>query len=181
MWATSALTMCCGTGYPNGTCDQKTQGSNLAFEVPVGQIIYNRTSGSTGQNNTAADPTSTTTSTITVTASASDQSICFTASPGASSASVSCASTSNDAAIGAGVGVPLGVALIGALALLWRQHTHEQRLKKKIERWEEKYEVLARTKGADYARPIHELGGTQSQSQPIFEMGALRAAEGPNT
>ena len=228
MFATSAPTMCCGPGYPNGTCVQISQGSNLAFEVPLGQIIYNRTSGSTERNDTTSGPTSTTARTITVTASASDQSICSTASPVASSASLRCSSTSNDAAIGAGVGIPtartitvtasasdqsicstaspvassaslrcsstsndaaigagvgipLGVALIGALALLWRKRTHEQRLKKKVERWEEKYEALARTKGGDYTRSVHELDITQAQRQPHFELGGLQVAKGSNT
>ena len=35
MFATSATRMCCGPGYPNGTCDQRSQGSKLAFEVPL--------------------------------------------------------------------------------------------------------------------------------------------------
>ena len=181
MFATSASTMCCGPGYPNGTCVQISQGSNLAFEVPLGQIIYNRTSGSTERNDTTSGPTPTTARTITVTASASDQPTRSTANPIASSASVRGSSTSNDAAIGAGVGVPLGVALIGALALLWRQRTHEQRLKKKVERWEEKYEALARTKGGDYTRSIHELDITQAQRQPHFELGELQVAKGSNT
>lgn len=173
MFAVSQSTMCCGTGYPNRTCDQRSQGSRLAFEVPMGQIIYNRTSGSTERNETTSGPTSTIASTITVTPGASAQSVCSTASSIASSASACCFSTSNDAAIGAGVGVPLGVALIGALALLSRQRTHEQRLKKKVESWKAKYEVLARTKGADHTRSIHELGHTQAQSQAPFEMGEL--------
>ena len=177
MFATSASTMCCGPGYPNGTCDQRSQGSKLAFEVPLGRIIYNRTSGSTERNETASDPTSISASTVTVTASASDRSSCSTASPAASSKSVGCSSTSNDAAIGAGVGVPLGVALIGALVLLWMQHRNEQRLKKKVEGWEEKYEVLARTKGTEYTRSIHELDITQTQRQPDFETSELRAAK----
>ena len=139
MWATDALSMCCGTGYPNGTCVQVSRGSNLAFEVPVGKVINNRTSGSTRQNVTVASASdsvstsgSTAITTVTVTMTLPNQQAVSTACH-AASPSASHSPTSHDAAIGAGIGVPLGVALVGALALWWRQHRQAQRLKKQIE------------------------------------------------
>ena len=167
----SATQFCCGTGNAsNLTCDNESNGSNKAFQVPTGLVINNRTSGSTGPNDTTpSSPGAATT---------------VTASP---SSSATKSSSSTEAAIGAGVGVPLGIALLGALALLWRQRAHEQTLKKKVEAWEEKYEALARAKGMESHQPgqMIDMGLPKenarllelenSQAPTVFEMGGLRS------
>ena len=71
-----------------------------------------------------------------------------------------------EAAIGAGVGVPLGVALLGALALLWRQRAHEQTLKKKIEEWERTYDALVQVKSGGY-RQFTGASGAPARSDTI--------------
>lgn len=49
-------------------------------------------------------------------------------------------------AVGAGVGVPLGVALLGGLGLLWRQRSRELGARGAARAWEEKYDELRREK-----------------------------------
>ena len=170
MLPVSATQFCCGTGNASDlTCDNESNGSNKAFQVPIGLVINNRTSGSTGPNDTTpSSPGATTT---------------VTASPSSSSSK---SSSSTEAAIGAGVGVPLGIALLGALALLWRQRALEKTLKRKVETWEEKYEALARAKGLEYQQsgPIGDLVPPKenarllelenSQAPNVFEMGGPR-------
>ena len=85
----------------------------MPFNMPAGRVIFNRTSASTGPNNTVAQASGSTT----VTASSS------------ASAGTCQKGTCHEAAVGAGVGVPLGVALMAALAALWwvtRQHKRRQ-------------------------------------------------------
>ena len=170
MWPVSETLFCCGTGYSsNLTCDTPNSETNYdAFDVRTGIVINNRTSGSTGPNDTTCANTTATTTVV--------------AKP---SGSPSGSSSSAKTAIGAGVGVPLGVALLGALAIIWRQRGHEQRLKKKVEAWEGKYEALAR-KAMENRQPaeIAEIVQMQenarlleldnSQARGIFEMGGVK-------
>ena len=46
--------------------------------------------------------------------------------------------------------MPLGLALLAALAMLWRQRRRERDLKVKAETWEKRYDALAKAKGLDY-------------------------------
>lgn len=128
---------CCGpVNSTHGTCESATQGSSSPFEVSVGLVINNRTSGSTAPNDTSAAATIISTSTMTAISTAA-------ANAGTGSAS----SSKDQAAIGAGVGAPLGLALLGALAFSWRQRRREQGLKMKAEAWEKRCDALAMMKG----------------------------------
>lgn len=59
------------------------------------------------------------------------------------------------------MGVPLGLALLGALILLWRQRQREHGLKMKAEAWEKRYDALAMMKGQD----IRADNGLMQQGQ----------------
>ena len=75
------------------------------------------------------------------------------------------------------MGIPLGVALLAVLALLWRQRAHEQALKRKVEAWEEKYEALARSKGMDT-----QHFGDAAEMQPVVQsrrMNELETSQAP--
>ncbi len=71
-------------------------------------------------------------------------------------------SSDRSKAVGIGVGVPCGLALFGALALLWRQRSRESRAKRDARAWEAKYAKLIQEKPGDLAgaeRYTHELDG----------------------
>ena len=162
MWPLTTNDFCCGTGNSSsGTCDTPTGGSNKPFNVPNGLVINNRTSGSTGPNDTSSAPV------ITVTITA------FPPTPSASSHSFT------EAAVGAGVGVPLGLALLGALGLLAAQRRREKEWKGKVDAWEIKYEALARMREVKLRDDVGKGGwriaelGAERREQ-IFEMGELR-------
>ena len=147
---------CCSQSDPfNNTCLIPTKGSSKPFPVNAGQVIFNRTSGSTSPNNTNTE-------TVTVTAAAT---ITATASSAVLASPLSCpsSSSSKDVAIGAGVGVPLGLAFLIALALLWIQRGRMQILTKDVRTWEGKYQDSMNTKtsklnGTEYQSP-HQLEG----------------------
>ena len=120
----------------NNTCAKATKGSYEPFSLEAGQIIFNRTSGSTSTD-IASAATVTETAAFTDHATATDI-VTVTASPSTSasvpSTSLSC--SSKEAAVGAGLGVTLGLALSVALGLLWRQKRHKQSLRTEIQTWE---------------------------------------------
>lgn len=51
-------------------------------------------------------------------------------------------SSHKSTAVGAGVGVPLGLALLGALGLLGRQRSRELSARREVRVWKEKYDEL---------------------------------------
>lgn len=63
------------------------------------------------------------------------------------------------AAVGFGVGFPLGLGLLGALWLLWRQSRREQGAKREARAWQEKYDELLKENRRyfDDEGQIHEL------------------------
>ena len=64
-------------------------------------------------------------------------------------------------AVGSGVGVPLGLALLGALGLLWRQTSRGLGARREARAWAEKYDELRRDKRGDligFEGQMHELG-----------------------
>ena len=64
-------------------------------------------------------------------------------------------------AVGVGIGVPLGLALLGAAALIWRQRSRELEARKAASDWQEKYNALRETKRGDWT------GGVERQMQEI--------------
>lgn len=64
-------------------------------------------------------------------------------------------------AVGFAVGVPLGLALLGAAAVIWKQRSRELEARKAASDWEEKYNALRDTKRED------SIGGVETQMQEI--------------
>ena len=181
---------CCGgdvTGltYYNSltsTCNNGTEGSDAPFPVDNGYVIFNRTSGSTSPNRTAAiigsgaqagttiDPVAGTTA-IVIAAGTAASSRSTTATVITTETAASSLSTSKEGATaGTAVGVPLGTALLGVTGLLWKQKRQTNRLRKERKDWEERYVALLessmktlRTECAPYElreTPLrHELHG----------------------
>lgn len=113
-------TFCCSPF--NGTaCWATTRGSNQPFVVQNGNFITNRSTGEARPLNSTSAPNPGGPSTVTVTSTATGPA---TLSPdsGYTSAAVQAKSISaHDAAIGAGVGIPLGALLLVAIILLLLQ------------------------------------------------------------
>ena len=119
---------CCSQSDPfNNTCLIPTRGSSTPFPVNAGQVIFNRTSGSTSPNNTNTATTVTVTAAATITTTGS--SVALASSP---SDCPSSPSSKKEVAIGAGIGVPLGLAFLVALALCWIQRGRVQQLRKDV-------------------------------------------------
>ena len=154
---------CCSLFYPsNNTCAVATKGSYAPFPLEAGQVIFNRTSGSTSTN-IAIPVTVTKTASFTVHATATDTVtaaalISPSKSPSVSSTSLSC--SSREAAVGAGLGGSLGLALLFTLGLLWRQRKHKQSLRTDVQTLEWRYHELTTrivTLSGDEHQPIHHL------------------------
>lgn len=116
-------------------------------------MIYNRTSGSTGPNDTIAATTIISTVTVSSTASVSTP----TPAPAPSSAK------NTAAAVGAGVGVPMSFALLAALGLLWRQRKYRVGLEEKSDAWEKKYAALEKMKSVRHEGQCLREGGSGHQ------------------
>lgn len=174
---------CCqyGDRPGNNTCFVPTKGSISPFAVEAGLVIYNRTSGSTTPINDNDTSTTTVTTTATVTASAfasvsTHPSICTT----------STSSSKEGETIGAAVAGLLGLALLIALCLLWRQTRQKQSLRKDVQILEEKYGESMNTRGeapagAEYRTPSpdeswdsHQLDG--QGHVPYFLAGEVDGA-----
>lgn len=128
---------CCGPGNSStNLCVNSALGNATPFAVEAGRVIFNRTSGSTSANDSE-------TATVTVS---------FTATPSTSTSTPpltdptifrdSPCSSNKSAAVGLGVGVPLGLALAGALGLLWRQRSRELGARREARAWQEKYDEI---------------------------------------
>ena len=148
---------CCGNMNPfNNTCLNGTRGSFLPFSVQAGLVINNRTSGSTSPNSTDTTTvvitstapgnvafTATTTATVTVTATAK--------------AAASDPPSRGDTAVAAGLGSLLGLGLLIASSVLWKQRKRNQSLRKDVDEWKEKYSQSTKTKTV-------YVGGAEQQS-----------------
>ena len=112
-------------------------------------MIYNRTSGSTSPNNTeTVSATTTVTATATVTASNS-------------SSTHMALSSRKDVGISAGMSGFFGLALVIAVALLWKQGKHKRNLSKDVQTWQEKYREL---------KTIVDIGVRQQQHQASHQL-----------
>ncbi|KAF6230380.1 hypothetical protein HO133_004722 [Letharia lupina] len=145
---------CCGPGNSSSNaCINSTRGSTAPFPVQAGRVIFNRTSGSISPNSseTAAVTVSSTVPPSTTANSPTDPTICRNWP----------SSSNKSSAVGIGVGVPLGLALLGALGLLWKQRDRELSARKEARAWEEKYDELRREKRGELIGvegQMHELG-----------------------
>ena len=133
---------CCGLGYfdSNGTCSNSTRGSDAPFPVDQGYVIFNRSSGSTSPNSTA-----TVTSTVTL-AGHTIISAATLAATGAGTAASPPPTSDREPTVVVAVGVPLGIALLGCVGMLWRQKREANGLRKEKTAWEEKYVALLESK-----------------------------------
>lgn len=146
---------CCG-GWNGSACNFFTSGNNpdgtnpspAPFQLANGAIIFNRTSGSTGSNNTIS------VATVTVTA---------TPNPPPQTTS-----SNNEAAVGAGIGVPLGVLLAASLVLLWTQRKRVKMLERRLA----DSSLPAEPKLKPRDQP-HEMGGQtyEMDGHTLIELG----------
>lgn len=147
-------TFCCGPsiGYDTeaGQCRTSTRNSFVPFNLTLGKAMYNRTSGSTG-------PNSTSTSTVTIVSTA-------TALGPASPAS----RQNHDTAIGAGVGVPLGVLLVAATSFA----LYERRQRKRLQR------LISASTGTHGPAQIHTSAKPAYKGTELGEGGQLIELEG---
>ena len=106
-------------------------------------MIFNRTSGSTSPDNT----TVTFTSTVTLAGATIHSVTTSTATAAAgTAASPPPLTVHREATVGVAVGVSLGLALLGSVAMLWRQRREAKGLREEKKNWEEKYIALLESK-----------------------------------
>ena len=106
-------------------------------------MIFDRTSGSTSPDNTTA----TFTSTVTLAGSTTKSVTTSTATADAgTTASPPPPVVHREATVGAAVGVSLGTALLGSVAMLWRQRREASGLREEKKISEEKYIALLESK-----------------------------------
>lgn len=119
-------------------CESSTRGSTTPFPVPYGRVIYNRTSG-------AILPINNEVAAVTVSATAT-----ITAIPSSSTIyDISPCSSDKPIAVGLGVGLPFGLALFGALGMMWRQRSRELGARSEARSWEKRYDEIRKENRAD--------------------------------
>ena len=137
---------CCDFGY-NNTSKKCQYGGANPFPLPIGNIIYNRTSGSISSNTTAAITTSSTTPIP--------------------------SSSGNEIGIGAGVGIPLGIALLAAVVMFWSERRQRKQLQKRVD------ESLKGTPGSSLpdTQPVPLYQGQHVRSEELEE-GQIQELDG---
>ena len=130
---------CCGFfNSSSGTCYNSTRGSDAPFSVDQGSVILDRLTGFTAPQNSLA-----TIAASAVTLAGSTVNSVTTITTTAAGPAASLPSTSDRAAkVGVAVGMPLGLALLAFVVMLWRQKREAAGLRKEKEDWEEKYITL---------------------------------------
>ena len=160
---------CCGPGNSStDKCIQETRGSFNPIRIDAGRAIFDRPSGSTsstGSQTVTATVSSAPTSTVasdlalvTVTSIAAPSTTAATSS-NPTTCPTSPSSSKEPIVVGVGVGVPLGLALLGAAALIWRQRSRELNARRAASDWEKKYKVLREMKRGEWT------GGVERQMQ----------------
>jgi hypothetical protein len=143
-------TFCCapdGYNITSQKCVQSTLGSYEPFQLPFGNIIFNRTSGSIAPNIT----TTGTNSIITTISVPQDN--------------------ATKIAIGAGVGVPLAVALIIVSVMLRQQIALRKGLERKVR------QIVSSSNQTPYPVKSELYSGPTTQVRPINEAGGLSVYE----
>ena len=95
----------------SGQCLQQSLGQEAPFSITRGYVIWNRTTGSTQQLDAAST---------------------LMAADASQSPQILHKGTSHDAAIGAAVGVPLGILFLIALAISWIQYRRNKELQMQL-------------------------------------------------
>ena len=139
-------------------------------------MIFNRTTGSTSPNN----PNNRDVLTVTVSASTIvTTTVSSTIAPSNPTAYASLTPSSDESIkVGLGVGLPLGLAFLGLLALLWRQRSRELGARTEAHTWREKYEELREeqrgesTSGEGQVQELHEnCRPSEIDGSHFYEMG----------
>ena len=143
-----------------------TEGSYTPFTLPDGRVIYNRTSGAVlpisdeiaAITVLSSWPIKSDIATVTVSATAT----ILTTPPSSSTICHSSpCSSSKPTAVGVGVGAPFGLALLGALGIIWRQRSRELGVRSEARAWEKRYDEIRKEKRGDSTgveRQLQELG-----------------------
>ena len=171
---------CCGDiDLSSNQCSVSTRGSTTPFRVTTGKVIYNRTTGSTSPNNMdviTVNLSSSTQVTVTVPSTTAPRTITTISSKPLAYANPP-PSSKKSTKVGLGVGVPLGLASLGILGLLWRQRTRELGARTEARTWKEKYDELKKEKRGDATGvegQMHELHESwrpnEIAGRPIYEM-----------
>ena len=146
-------------------CVSSTLGSTTPFPVPDGRVIYNRTSGAILPINDEVAavtvlstlPIQSDIATVTVSATAT-----ITTIPSSSTVyDNSPCSSSKPIAAGLGVGLPFGLALFGALGMMWRQRSRELGARSEARAWKKRYDEIRKEKRGDSTSvegQLQELG-----------------------
>ena len=118
-------TFCCGLPFDTNSeqCQTTTKGSTEPFPLPAGAVQFDRYNGA------STDPAAfgSNGSSSVVSGIASTATVTHTATPSSSSLP-----TGREAAVGAGVGVPLFIALLVALGFLFHQRSQRKKLEEQL-------------------------------------------------
>ena len=157
------LHFCCGDiDSSSNRCSVSTRGSATPFRVTAGKVIFNRTTGSTLANSIDVITVTVSSSTlVAATVSSTNAPLTITTVSSTPPAYTnSPPSSEKSTKVGLGVGLPLGLAFLGTLALLWRQRTRELGARTEARSWKEKYDELKKEKRGDVTGAdgqMHEL------------------------
>lgn len=145
-------TFCCapdGYNITSQKCVQSTLGSHAPFQLPFGNIIFNRTSGSIGPNITTAGASNATTI-----ASVPQDNVIKIA-----------------IGVGIGVGVPLVIALIVVSVMLRQQIALRKRLERKIR------QIVSSPSQTPHPVKSELYSEPTTQVRPINEAGGMSVYE----
>ena len=157
------LHFCCADiNSSSNQCSISTRGSTAPFRITAGKVIFNRTTGSTSPNSMdVITVTLSSSALVTATVSSTTAPLTITTIPSTPTAYANSPPPSEKSTkVGLGVGVPLGLAFLGTLGLLWRQRTRELGARTEARSWKEKYDELEKEKRRDVTGDegqMHEL------------------------
>ena len=150
---------CVGYNQTNGNCSAVSLGQSKPFILPTGNVIWDWSSGSTQLPNTKA---------------AMNESLPPPSAPAPAPSVIYLKDTSHDAAIGAGVGVPLSILLLAALAgiyIVWQQ---KRRIEKELALMHADSRLRS-YESSEFAKSLPQLEGT-----PVAELPQnIRIPEAP--
>ena len=174
------LHFCCADIDSSSTnkCSIATRGSSTPFRIAAGKVIFNRTTGSTSPNNVDAITVTVPSSNLfTATVSSTTAPLTTTAIPSDPSAYPNPPPSSDKSTkVGLGVGLPLGLAFLGTLGLLWRQRARELGARTEARAWKEKYDELEKEKRGEVTGGEGQMHELQESWRPI-EIGGRHIYE----